>query len=183
MSSYSMIAQLEKKFALTRIHDIFIVLLGLALMTLLAQLKYYLPWSPVPLTGQTLGLLLVVLFYGQRRSSLIFASYVGGGLLGLPLFAHAALAGPTMGYLLGMFLSCVLVGHWIDTHPVRSFGAYVFLGLLIHLVVYAVGAAWLSFFVPTQRLWATGVAPFLVGDAVKIWAAGALMHQLSKKFK
>jgi biotin transport system substrate-specific component len=140
-----------------------------------------LPFSPVPVTGQTLAVLLVGALLGSRRGSLAVLAYIAQGLAGLPVFAGGALGmarllGPTGGYLVGFVAAAFLVGLLAERgwdRRVLTTAAAMMLG---NLVIYAIGALWLAPFVggPEQAL-ATGVLPFIPGDLVKIAAAALLL--------
>lgn len=160
--------------------DAVLVLLGSALVALSAQVVVPLPFTPVPITGQTFGVLFVGALLGSRRGALALAAYLLEGAAGLPVFAGggstvAWLAGPTAGYLWSYPLAAWLTGRlaergW-DRRPAT---AAVALGAG-NAVIYAVGLPWLAFFVGFERVLAAGLLPFLPGDLVKIAvAAGAL---------
>ncbi len=158
--------------------DVLMVVLGSVLVALCSRVEV--PLQPVPITGQTFGVLLVGAVLGARRGALAIAGYLGLGLLGLPVFAGgtpgvARLLGPTGGYLIGFVAAAALVGflcergwnrHVIGTSLAMTFGS---------LVIYAFGAAWLARFVGPSRVFALGVAPFLLGDALKIALAALLL--------
>lgn len=160
--------------------DAVLILAGSALVALSAQVAVPLPFTPVPVTGQTFGVLFVGALLGSRRGALAMAAYLLEGAAGLPVFAGggstvAWLLGPTAGYLWSYPAAAWLTGRlaergW-DRRPAT---AALALGAG-NAVVYAGGLAWLSFFVGTERVLAAGLLPFLPGDLVKIAvAAGAL---------
>ena len=108
-----------KKFSLS---------LGMAcLVGLLAQARIPLPWTPVPITGQTFGVLLAAVLLGQWWGGISMAMYVGLGIAGVPWFnggtgGVAAIAGPTGGYLVGFILAALLLGYVVDKYAkLRSF--------------------------------------------------------------
>src|SRR4051794_850276 len=82
---------------------------GIAILALLSQISIHLPFTPVPITGQTLGVLLIALTFGLPRAPWIVGSYLVAGLVGMPVFAVAPF-GPTAGYLLGMLGAAFAVG-------------------------------------------------------------------------
>lgn len=146
-----------------------------ALVALSAQVVVPLPFTPVPVSGQTLVVLGGAAALGARRAGIGTATYLGLGAAGLPLFTPAG--GSTYGYLAGFLLAAVLVGRLAqaggDRTPLRA-AATMAVG---NLVIYAAGVAWLAPFlgVGLDEAVALGVAPFLVGDAVKIALATALL--------
>jgi biotin transport system substrate-specific component len=141
---------------------------------------------PVPITGQTFGVVMVAALLGSRRGALCLLMYLVEGLAGLPVFAQgkagfAAFLGPTGGYLVGFVFAAWLVGAlsertW-DRRPVTTVAAM----LLGNLVIYAFGLAWLLCLTRLlgqplgAGLLAVGLYPFLVGDLLKIALAAALL--------
>ena len=160
--------------------DAVLILAGSALVALSAQVVVPLPFTPVPITGQTFGVLFVGALLGSRRGALALAAYLLEGAAGLPVFHSggstlAWLLGPTGGYLWSYPVAAWLTGRlaergW-DRRPAT---AALALGAG-NAVIYAVGLPWLALFVGTERVLAAGLVPFLPGDLVKIAvAAGAL---------
>jgi biotin transport system substrate-specific component len=164
--------------------DVVLVALGVTLIALSAQVVFYLPWTPVPITGQTFGVLLIGGAYGATRGFATLASYLVVGGLGVAVFADQSsgwdvlrLSSATGGYLVGMLVAATLVG-WLadrgwDRNAVRSFPAMV----LGNVVIYAFGATWLAHALnlSASQAWHLGVQPFLWGDAVKILLAAGLL--------
>lgn len=173
----------------TRSADLLLAVLGGLAIGVLAQVSV--PMWPVPVTGQTLGVLAVAAALGPRRGTFAVLAYLAQGAAGMPVFAGgtagpAVLIGPTAGYLVGFVPAALLVGAWFERRttarrtPAKPAGAYagadgtadalLTAGVLTAatLVVYASGTVWLSRFVGWDRVFALGVAPFLVGDALKI---------------
>lgn len=157
------------------------VLLGSAAISLAAQWGVAIPGTPVPLTGQTLGVLLVGAVLGSRLGSLAVLAYLAEGAAGLPVWAPggapglASLLGPTGGYLAGFVVAAALVG-WLsergwDRGPMRTMAAMV----LGNAAIYAFGLAGLSRFVPGTELLTQGLWPFLPGDGIKLLIASAAL--------
>ena len=160
-----------------------VLALGFACLTgLAAQLKVYLPWTPVPVSGQTFAVLLGAVLLGRGWGGISQVVYVGLGAAGVPWFAGwgggiGVLAGPTGGYLVGFVAAAFLVGHVVDRHK----GARrlpVMLGLVLGSsfgVVYGLGLLqlylWLTLVqgnpVGLGPLLQMGALPFVVGDLVK----------------
>lgn len=164
-----------------RSRDIGLVLAGAALLILGSRVSIPLPGNPVPLTLQTLAVLLVGGSLGLRRGVLSIGLFVGLGVVGLPVFAESrsgltAILGTTGGYLVGFIVAGALVGRLAELGWDRHIGGSIGMNLLGSLVIYVVGVPWLAVVAGLSigdavRL---GVVPFLVGDVVKLLvAAGA----------
>jgi len=161
-------------------YDISLVLGASLLMALLAQIRFILPFSPVPITGQTLGVLLIGTVLGSKRGAIAMGAYLLQGISGLPVFAGGAFGlaymfGPTGGYLLGFipaaFVCGLLAEKGMDRHIVTTLLAMV-IGTGI---IFACGFSWLSAFVGPAQALVLGVYPFILGGALKIGIAGALL--------
>jgi biotin transport system substrate-specific component len=164
--------------------DVLLVALGVALIGLSAQVVIYLPWTPVPITGQTFGVLLVGGAYGATRGFATMTAYLIVGGLGVGVFAGNSsgwdvlrLSSATGGYLVGMLVAATIVG-WLadrgwDRNPVRSLPAMV----AGNVVIYVFGFVWLQHALGTtaSQTWHLGVQPFLWGDALKILLAAGLL--------
>lgn len=143
--------------------------------------KVQVPFWPVPMTLQTLAVLVIAAGLGPRLGLAAMGAYMAAGLAGLPVFAGsperglglAYLAGPTTGFLIGMALSMIVTGALAQG---RGLGMRAVAMLAGTVAIYVPGLIWLSTFVPADRLLAVGVAPFILGDMVKI-ALGALALQ------
>lgn len=163
------------------LYDAALVLGGSLFIALSAQIAVQLPFSPVPVTGQTLAVLLVGALLGSRRGALAVLAYIAEGLAGLPVFAGGAaglarLAGPTGGYLIGFVVAAYVVGLLAERGWDRRFGTTVAAMTLGNGVIYAIGATWLAVFVGgAAQAWSLGVLPFLPGDALKIILAAVLL--------
>lgn len=163
-----------------------LVVLASLLTAAAAQAEIRLPWTPVPITGQTFAVLLSGVVLGARRAFLAQMLYLLEGACGLPFFAGGAggalvMAGPTGGYLVAFPFAALVTGMlaeraW-DRRPVTMFAAM----LLGSTVIFAAGLAQLSRFVPAGQLVATGLAPFVAGDVVKS-ALAALAFPAAWKF-
>ena len=146
---------------------------GSLLIALSAQVRIPLPFSPVPITAQTLAVLFLGALYGSRRAPVSVLFYLGLGLLGFPVFASApagalALSGPTAGYLLSYVPAAFAVGLLTERGATRSAWSTAASMVLGNAIIYAIGATWLAQFVGWDRVLVTGVLPFLPGDALKI---------------
>ncbi|UCH25483.1 MAG: biotin transporter BioY [Trueperaceae bacterium] len=152
---------------------------GIVLLALLAQIRIEL--GPVPLTGQTLGVLLIGAAYGVGLGSLTVVAYLIVGGLGLGVFAGGAsgwavFGGPTAGYLIGFVLAAALVGYLAQRGWGRRFYTTALAMLLGNIVIYLSGLLWLSQIAPDVRTtlqW--GLIPFLPGDVIKLLIAASLL--------
>lgn len=149
---------------------------GSLLIALCAQISIPLPFTPVPITGQTFAVLLLPVMLGSWRGPAAVALYLAQGLLGLPFFAGgsagvAVLAGPTGGFLVGFVLAAVVIALLTG-----SGGNRVRIALAMvagNLAIYLCGVLWLAGFVDGGLVaaLALGMTPFLIGDAIKLLAA------------
>lgn len=160
-------------------YDALLIAGGSLLIALSAQIAVRLPFSPVPITAQTLVVLLLGALLGRRRAALTVLAYIAQGLAGLPVFAGGAsglayLLGPTGGYLVGFAAAAWATG-WLAEY---GWDRHVFsaaLAMLIgNVVIYALGLAWLSLYVGDAAL-TLGLLPFVAGDLLKIALAAAVL--------
>jgi len=145
-----------------------------------SQVAVPLPFTPVPLTLQTLAILLTGMALGWKRGSLAVLAYLAEGFVGLPVFAGGTaglvhLLGPTGGYLVGFVAAAALVGLLAERRFDRRPATTVLAMLAGMAVIHLFGAAWLSLFVGATAAIAQGVVPFLLGDVLKIAAATAAL--------
>jgi len=163
-----------------RARHLALILLGTLLISLSAQISIPVPGSPVPVTGQTFGVLLTAGALGFRRAFAATALYVLLCLVGLPVFAGGAhglqwLLGASGGYLVGFILAAVAVGGLAELGWDRNLVGAVGAMLIGSVLIYAVGLPWLAFVAkldPTTTL-QEGLYPFLLGDALKLVLAAA----------
>lgn len=166
--------------ALQTVSSVVLIVAASLLTALAAQVTIPLPFTPVPITGQTFAVLLVGAALGSRRGAASQLLYLTEGLAGMPVFAGskagpAALLGPTGGYLVG-FIAAAFVTGWLaergwDRRVLTAACAMV----LGNLTIYFFGATWLATFTGLAKALTLGVLPFLPGDALKIALATALL--------
>ncbi|MCG9894552.1 MAG: biotin transporter BioY [Fimbriimonadaceae bacterium] len=151
---------------------------GAAVTAVAAQVT--IPWQPVPFTLQTLAVLVCGAVLGSRRGALSQLAYLAAGAAGLPIFAEfkagpAVLFGPTAGYLLAFIAAAWLVGFLNEKGWGRSLGLSLAAMALGNLVILGVGGLVLAAMIGPSAAWTMGIAPFLVGDVLKIaLAAGCI---------
>lgn len=158
-----------------------VVLFGVVLMSLLAQISIPLPWTPVPISGQTFGVSLMALVYGRRLGVVAILGYLVLGMSGLPVLSTAGTLGPTLGYLLGMAFSAAVVGTLADRGYTRGFWTSFLACVLGSLCVFTLGLAVLSRFVPAGQLLWTGLLPFIPGDLIKSALASSIATSIRRR--
>lgn len=151
----------------------------------LAQLAIQLPFSPVPITGQTLGVMLIAMALGRVRGTAVVTAYLLEGAAGLPVFASgtggvAILFGPTGGYLLGFVASAWVVGSLADRGWDRNLLKSTLAMTFGTALIIVSGLAWLSRFVETDILLSVGFTPFVSGAVVKIMVAAVMLPAVWK---
>ncbi len=160
-----------------KVRDLLLILVGSLFVAALAQVSIPLPFTPVPITGQTFGVLLVGAALGSRRGTLSLALYLAEGLIGLPFFAGGASGltyafGATGGYLLGFVVAAFLTGLLSERGLDRRVQTAIPDFIIGNLIIYLFGVAWLAVVLGSlQQAILAGMLPFLVGDAIKIVAA------------
>jgi biotin transport system substrate-specific component len=158
---------------------IVLVVAGTALLALSAKIKLPLPY--VPMTLQTLVVLLIGAAYGWRLGVITVIAYLAEGAAGLPVFAGpngglAPLVGPTAGYLFG-FVAAAFITGWLSERGWDRSVPRLFIAMGIgHIVILATGFAWLAFGVRLgiEKAWLVGVAPFIAASVIKN-ALGAVL--------
>jgi biotin transporter BioY len=154
-------------------------LVGVALLIASSNLIIPLPYTPVPVTGQTFAVLLIGAAYGWRRGLSAVVAYLTVGTIGLTfgigsfvVSTFAAVAGATSyGYLIGFAVAVVIVG-WLAEHGWdRNLLTSLLAMLAGEIAIFGCGMLWLSHFVGWTNVVALGLAPFLLGDTIKLLAA------------
>jgi len=150
-------------------------------LALAASAKIQVSLWPVPLTMQSLIVLLIGIAYGSRLAAITVLAYLVEGLAGLPVLAGAAagpayMAGPTAGYLVGFLLAATGVGWLAERGWDRSLGLTAAAMLLGHALLIAPGVIWLATLFGWDRAVAVGLLPFLAGTVVKSALGAALVR-------
>lgn len=158
-----------------------------------AQLELRLPWTPVPITGQTFAVVLVGASLGSLLAVASLGVYIFVGALGAPVYADQAhgwdvLTGPTGGYIIGFVLAAALTGFLARERWDRRFSSAVAAMLSGNVVIYLFGLPWLAAKIDTglEDTLEAGLYPFVVGDLIKLYLAGALLPAawaLVRRFK
>lgn len=164
------------------IRAVLLVAAGVALTALAAQVRFAIPGTPVPVTGQTAAVLLTGAALGARLGGTSMLLYVVLGAIGLPVFANgsggvAQLFGATGGYLVGFVVAAFLVGRLSERGWDRRTPRAALLMAIGNLAIYACGVPVLAVtygMSPAAAIEA-GALPFLLGDALKIALAAGLL--------
>ncbi|CAB4838242.1 MAG: hypothetical protein F2766_01840 [Actinobacteria bacterium] len=152
---------------------------GVLLLAASAQIAIPVPGSPVPVTGQTLGVLLIGTSYGSGIGLATFAIYLLAGIAGAPVFAGASfgiekITGATGGYLIGMLITTYVLGLLANRRFDQKFLTALPSMLLGNLIIFSCGIIWLHHFTGKDWTWTinAGLTPFIVGEILKIAIAG-----------
>jgi biotin transport system substrate-specific component len=169
------------------VRNIVLVVGAAVFVALSAQIAIPLPFTPVPVTGQTFAVLLSAAALGSLRGVASMLLYLAMALVGLPVLAPTADGGhvtgtavfsvPSFGYVVGFVVAAAVVGYLAERGATRTPLRTAGLMVAGNVVIYAVGVSWLKFSVGVT--WATalslGLTPFLVGDLLKIALAAGLL--------
>ncbi len=170
-----------------------VLVFGVAALTgLLAQVRFVLPWSPVPITGQTFAALLFGVLLGKWWGGASLAVYAGLGAAGVPWFTGWASGfGATGGYIIGFILAALFMGYFTDKYiRARSFLSMLVLMLFANFVlIYMPGLLWLGLWlnlaqggpVTIAALLGMGALPFIAGDITKAVLAAAIARGITPK--
>jgi biotin transport system substrate-specific component len=166
-------------------------------LVLWASAKISVPFYPVPMSLQTLAVMLIAGAYGWRLGLATVVLYLGSGMAGLPVFAGTPpqiasplyLLGPTGGFLIGFAAVAVFVGWFVERGAARSALTLFPVMLVGDAVLFALGFLWLAFFAQLssgaaglgiEAAWNGGVMPFLLGDLFKVAVASLLIPAVGR---
>lgn len=162
--------------------DAVLVAAGAGLISLCAQISIKLPFTPVPITGQTFAVLLVGASLGIVRGGASGLLYVLIGIAGAPVYADghhgwAVITGASGGYLVAFPIAAALTGWLAEQRWDRRFSSAVGLMLTGNVVVYLIGLPWLAIVLNTglEKTLELGLYPFVPGDTFKLYVAAALL--------
>jgi biotin transport system substrate-specific component len=169
------------------LRGVILIALGTALLTLSAKVNLPLPY--VPMTLQTLVVLMIGAAYGWRLGSATVVAYLAEGAIGLPVFAGpvgglAPLVGPTAGYLYGFVLGAFATG-WLSERGWDRSVPRLFVAMGIgHVLILGAGFAWLAFAVKlgVDKAWLVGVVPFIAASLVKNTLGATLVPAIRRLF-
>jgi biotin transport system substrate-specific component len=164
-----------------RVRDVVLVVTGALFIYLTSLVVIHIPGNPIPITGQTFGVLLVGGALGLRRGFAAVGLYVLLGVVGLPFFAEgkgglSVIWGASGGYLVGFVVAGAVVGRLAELGWDRRIGGALGAMLVGSVVIYAIALPWLK--VMTGMTWQstveTGLLPFVIGDTLKAILAAVL---------
>lgn len=155
------------------------------LLVACSYISINLPFSPVPITGQTFGVLLVAMALGRVRGTAVVLAYLLEGAAGLPVFAGGTAGvvkffGPTGGYLVGFLASAYIVGLLADKGWDKGYVKSIFAMTIGTVLIFIAGLSQLSFFVPSGSLFTMGLTPFIPGAIIKIAIASVILPSIWK---
>ena len=156
-----------------------LVVSGVLGLAALAQIAIPIPGSPVPVTGQTLGVLILGTTYGSTLGVTTFALYILAGIAGAPVFANSGhgldrIVGATGGYLIGMLVATFVLGQLARFRLDQKFSTALPSMLIGTVITFSFGLIWLYQYTGQSWSWTVnaGLTPFIVGEVLKIAIAG-----------
>ena len=163
----------------TALANAVLIVSGVFALAILAQIAIPVPGSPVPVTGQTLGVLLIGTAYGSTLGVTTFALYLLAGIAGAPVFANNGFGidrviGATGGYLIGMLVATYIVGQLARLRLDQKFLTALPSMLIGTVITFGFGLVWLQQYTGKDWAWTinAGLTPFIVGEVLKIAIAG-----------
>ena len=166
--------------SLAGLYDLVLVVGASAAVALSAQIAIALPFSPVPVTGQTFAVLMVGALLGPQRAIAAMLLYLMEGLAGLPVFAAGTstvvvLAGPTGGYLIGFVVAAGIVGYLAERGWDRNLGTTLLAMTIGTAIIFTFGVTRLAFYLTEGSALELGLYPFIPGAVAKIALAALLL--------
>jgi biotin transport system substrate-specific component len=167
--------------------QITLILTGTVFLAVMAQIAFPIPGSPVPFTGQTLGVLLLGTAYGARLGFSTIAFYLLMGMAGAPIFSSGTsglerIVGPTGGYLVGMLISSLVLGALAGRKWDQKIKTVIPTMIIGNSVIFAIGLLWLHQYTGQSWLWTfdKGFTPFVFGEILKIAIASTALPAVWK---
>ena len=182
MQLSSQAALIDRVVPRTALTNVALILSGSVFTAYAAQLV--IPMWPVPITAQTLAVLLVGSVLGATRGAISLIVYFSMGAAGMPVFSAATSLsfGPTFGYLVGFVAAAAAVGYLSERGWHKSVAGVLGSFAIANSIIYLFGLPWLAFVLGNlgapndlAAVAAAGLAPFIVGDALKMILAAALL--------
>lgn len=158
-------------FERTLARDFTLVLLASFIICLTGHISVPLWFTPVPIATQNSAVLLVAALLGASRGGAATLAFLAQGAFGLPVFSNGAAGfhhffGPTGGYLIGYLIAAFVVGAIAEKR--KTIASAIGALAIGNLIIYLFGASYLATFVGINKAFSLGVAPFLIGDLIKI---------------
>lgn len=167
--------------------QISLILTGTVFLAVMAQISIPIPGSPVPLTGQTLGVLLLGTAYGAGLGFSTIAFYLLMGMAGAPIFSSGTsgierIVGPTGGYLVGMLISSLVLGALAGRKWDQKIRTVIPTMIIGNSIIFAVGLIWLYQYTGQSWSWTfeKGFTPFIFGEILKIAIASTALPAVWK---
>ena len=161
-----------------------IITVFLGSLLLIASAKIKVPLYPVPMTLQPLAVLMIAMLFGRKLATLTVGLYIFKGIIGLPVFAFGGglmyLMGPTGGFILGFFISAIIVGYLADHGWGKKVSLSIISMLIGMLVIYTLGIFQLALLKGFNFALLKGFYPFLLGDFYKLLLAGIITPYIWK---
>ena len=166
----------------TAVSQISLILSGTIFLAVMAQISFPIPGSPVPFTGQTLGVLLLGTAYGARLGFSTVAFYLAMGIAGAPIFASGShgfekIVGATGGYLIGMLLSALVLGTLAGRKWDQKIKTVIPTMIIGNVIIFSIGLIWLHQYSGQSWSWAIekGLTPFILAEFIKIAIASTAL--------
>ncbi|HTY13381.1 MAG TPA: biotin transporter BioY [Candidatus Omnitrophota bacterium] len=179
----------SSEYPRTLIKDLFLSFAFSLLIAACSQVMIPLPFSPVPITGQTFAVVLAGLVLGRNRALAAMMMYVFEGVLGLPVFSPggafgiARLLGPTGGYIIGFMAAAYFAGYMAEKGWDRSFFKMMLVMIGALALIYSFGMLRLAAFIPMNKVLLAGLLPFLPGEIIKMTLVSASLPAVWKLIK
>jgi biotin transport system substrate-specific component len=172
-------------FSSQLLYNVMLVFGGNILLVLSAKIMIPLPFTPVPITGQTFAVLLIGVVLGPIRGVIVILGYLTEAAAGLPVLAggtggFAVMLGPTGGYLVGFLFAAFVTGLLAEKGWDRTLIKTTFMMFLGNITIYLFGLLWLSKFIEHSFVFNAGLIPFIPGDIIKIAIAAVLFPSVWK---
>ena len=157
---------------------------GSLLLALLAHLSIPVPYSPVPITGQTFGILFLGAVLGSRIGTLSVILYISEGLIGIPVFAGGSmgflyLLGPTGGYLIGFIPAVYMVGYFSEKGFIKNISTTLIAMIFGTIVIFVFGISWLVVTAGFGTALSIGLYPYIPGAIIKIMLATIIVCSIN----
>lgn len=166
----------------TAVSQISLILSGTIFLAVMAQISFPIPGSPVPFTGQTLGVLLLGTAYGARLGFSTVAFYLAMGIAGAPIFASGShgfekIVGATGGYLIGMLLSALVLGTLAGRKWDQKIKTVIPTMIIGNVIIFSIGLIWLHQYSGQSWSWTIekGLTPFILAEFIKIAIASTAL--------
>jgi biotin transport system substrate-specific component len=170
---------------LAGLENIILPIIGVIFLSLVSQISIRLPFTPVPLTGQTFGVLAIGLLFGKKLGIYATGAYILLGTIGLPIFGGGSsglfFLTPSGGYIIGFFFAVVLCGYLSEKGWSESYVKTLISMLLAESIIYLFGLVHLYSFVK-NNVFEFGLYPFIFTDLIKIFLVTLILPNTWKVF-